>query len=353
MNPTNTYFLSLIVVFLISFFITFLSVLFLRSILRKKKVEQPIYHLAPSTHHIKQNTVTMGGVAIVSSVIISSIILSLYSYFSKTSCILPDFSILSPRIYFIIIVLILSSLIGFYDDLKKVLGKKNRAGTTKKIKFLLQFTLCIFIMSIYSIDSMSFNIHRFESINFSNEIYISLLGNIHYLYYPFAFFLLIGGSNAVNLTDGLDGLVARNLVITFFAFSIISFMSGNTELLVLNLIFSSSLIAFLCFNIYPASIFMGDTGSLALGTIISLMAMLLKIELLFIFFAIIYIVETLSVIIQVAYFKYTNGKRFFKMAPIHHHFEKMNYHENKISFNFALINLICTTIGLYIYWYFY
>lgn len=348
---------SLIVItFFLSFTVTFLSVLSIRSILRKKLISQPIYNLAPTIHKRKANTVTMGGLAIVLSVTLCTIVLSLYSYFCISFPISKKFikfSVFSPIILLIIIVLLVSSLIGMFDDIKKVLAKKNNAGLTKRMKIVLQFSVSIF--AIVGIDYIGRNtdIEYFKSLNLTNNIYISLNGYFRYLYYPFALFVLIGSSNAVNLTDGLDGLVSKNLIVTFCAFTIISILQNNIELLILNVIFVGALIAFLHFNIYPASIFMGDTGSISFGSVIALMSILLKIELLFILFSIIYIIEALSVIIQVIYFKYTKGKRIFKMAPLHHHFEKCNIHENQISFDFTIVNIMCTIIGLYIYWYFY
>ena len=169
--------------------------------------------------------------------------------------------------------------------------------------------------------------------------------NLGFVYPLFSLFLITGVSNAVNLTDGLDGLACSNLIFSFIACSIICLISGNTDIAIISASITGALIGFLYYNKHKAQVFMGDTGSLALGGVLGTVAVMGKFELLLILIGAIYMIETLSVIIQVASFKMF-GKRVFKMSPIHHHFELSGWPETKVVAIFAITTAVCCLIGL-------
>ena len=185
----------------------------------------------------------------------------------------------------------------------------------------------------------------------SHQTYLSV-GNysidLHYLYPVFVIIFMTGVSNAVNLTDGLDGLAASNSAIAFLACTLICIITGQTDLAIIAAATVGSTFAFLYFNKYPAKVFMGDTGSLALGGLLGAIAVTGKFELWLALIAIIFAIETLSVIIQVTSFKLT-GKRVFKMSPIHHHFELCGWSENKIVIVFSLVTLIFCTVAVILF----
>ena len=168
-----------------------------------------------------------------------------------------------------------------------------------------------------------------------------------YLYIPFAIIVILGTTNAVNLTDGIDGLASSVSAIIITCLTIIGILFGHPEISVFGSVVIGAVLGFLMFNLHPAKVFMGDTGSLLLGGVISAMALYLKMPLLLIVIALVPVIETLSVIIQVAYFKKT-GNRVFKMTPIHHHFELSGWKENKVVIVFSLVTLVLCIIGLVI-----
>ena len=165
-------------------------------------------------------------------------------------------------------------------------------------------------------------------------------------YYLFAFLLLVGTTNAVNLTDGLDGLASSVTVPVALAFSYVAIVLGNKELGIFGMALAGSCLGFLLFNRYPAKVFMGDTGSLALGGGIAAIALLTKTELLLVIIGGVYVIEALSVIIQVTYFKKTGGKRIFRMSPLHHHFELGGWKETKVVHVFAFVSLCLSVLGI-------
>ncbi|NLU44164.1 MAG: phospho-N-acetylmuramoyl-pentapeptide-transferase, partial [Acholeplasmataceae bacterium] len=173
--------------------------------------------------------------------------------------------------------------------------------------------------------------------------------NLGIWYYLFVVLLLVGTTNAVNLTDGLDGLVSWVTVPVTLAFSYIAFNSAQGDLAVFALIMTGSCLGFLLFNRHPAKIFMGDTGSLALGGGIAALALLTKTELLLVLIGGIYVVEALSVIMQVTYFKFTGGKRIFRMSPLHHHFELGGWKETKVVWVFSLISMVLSVLGIILF----
>ena len=253
----------------------------------------------PETHLKKVGTPTMAGVVFI------VVFLILKDYVNGT---------LALKINIFIIIF---GFIGLIDDYLKI-SKKNTKGLPGLFKLILQILFAGFGLIIcFNFNTMS-NIFTFI----------------------FLIFIIVGTNNGVNFTDGLDGLCAMVTIVVSLLYIAISYENENTELLYINLLILAILLAFLIFNHYPAKLFMGDTGSLFLGAYVAFMAIALKMQYYLPIFGIIYLVEVLSVIIQVLYFKATHGKRFFKMAPIHHHFEKCGFSENKIVALFTVVTII-------------
>lgn len=285
---------------------------------------QYIYEDAPESHCKKAGTPTMGGIAIVDCVLIASILsLLMFESFSfKAVIVLVSFA--------------LFAIAGFIDDYKK-LAKKTNKGLKAKSKLFIQF-LAALIPSVYMV--------------FTHQSDVSFFGLFHFdlgwFYLLFALFIIIGSSNAINLTDGLDGLAAGLSAISFCALSIMLAFSNDIELAIIASALSAACLGFLYYNRNPAKVFMGDTGSLALGGAFAVLGVVGKLEFWLIPLGIVFIIETLSVIIQVISFK-TTGKRVFKMSPIHHHFELCNWSEKKIVRVFYLVGLIFAIAG--VIWY--
>ncbi len=312
---------------------------FLKFINAKNICRQPIRKDGPQTHlKEKQNTPTMGGLVIILSTIITAILWIdvTNNYIASTLFIFLSFS-----------------FIGFIDDLMKVNGK-NSKGFKGSIKLIIQ----ILIVSI----TLIFLEHT-NPIYLNNEIAIPFSNmsiNIGQSYILFAIIVVVGSSNSVNLTDGLDGLVSIPAIITLISLIIITSIINNEQLsqkFNTNFIRHSDNIAFLCsaligsilaflkFNLKPAKIFMGDVGSLGIGAMLGIIAIILKIELVFFIIALLFVIEAVSVILQVASFK-IRKKRIFLMAPIHHHFEKLGWKETKVVKTFWTVSLIFAVIGL-------
>lgn len=293
--------------------------------LRKKMMGQYILELAPEAHKQKQGTPTTGGVFIITAIILASIIvLALAQKLNTTG-------------FIILITLLFFTLAGFQDDYLKIKGKANQ-GLTAKGKLFRQIVIA-FLPAIF----IPLCGEQFTRVTFAYH-YIDLMW-----FYPiFAVFIIIGASNAYNLTDGLDGLAASCGVPVFLACSIITGLSNYTEVAIISAATAGALVGFLKYNKSKAQVFMGDTGSLALGGLLGTLAVMGKFELLLIIMAIVFICETLSVIIQVTSFKLT-GKRVFKMAPIHHHFELLDWSENKIVVTFAIVSTICSILSVLLF----
>jgi phospho-N-acetylmuramoyl-pentapeptide-transferase len=311
-------------VFFISFFLgIFLFPYFIR-FLKKFSLSQPIYNLAPAEHAKKSSTPTMGGIVILISLLLSSL---LY---------IQNFD---HNFYIVVLTLFSYGFIGFFDDYKKV-KMRNNAALSPKVKFILQVIFALVIVKL-----ISYSCANFTKIRVTNEFWVDL----GWFYYLFAIFLIVGTSNAVNLTDGLDGLAILSSIISFLFLLVISLSRENSTITLFLLSAIGASLAFLWFNTKPAQIFMGDVGSLSIGAVLAIISILLKIELLLILFGSIYLIETISVILQVAYFKITSGKRLFKMAPIHHHFELKAVPEEKIVIRFFIISVLTSVLGIFLY----
>ena len=290
-------------------------------ILRRLKMGQTEREDGVKSHLKKAGTPTMGGVIILLSVVVTSL---LY---------LRDY----PKIIPILFVTLGFGLIGFLDDYLKVVMKRSD-GLYPKQKMALQ----IVVTAVFAFYLVKFtDVSLAMLIPFSGGQYL----NIGWLAIPLLFFAVIGTVNGVNFTDGLDGLASSVtvLVATFFTVAALGTDSGISPI---TCAVVGALLGFLLFNVYPASVFMGDTGSLALGGFVASAAYMLQMPIFIIIVGLIYLVEVLSVIIQVTYFKKTGGKRIFKMAPIHHHFELCGWSETRVVAVFSIITAILCLIAL-------
>ena len=290
-------------------------------ILRRLKMGQTEREDGVKSHLKKAGTPTMGGVIILLSIVITSV------FYIK------DY----PKILPILFVTLGFGLIGFLDDYLKVVMRRSD-GLYPKQKMALQ----IVVTAIFAFYILKFtDVSLAMLLPFSGGKYL----NIGWLAVPVMFIAVIGTVNGVNFTDGLDGLASSVtvLVATFFTVVAIGTKSGISPI---TCAVVGALLGFLLFNVYPASVFMGDTGSLALGGFVASTAYMLQMPIFIIIVGLVYLVEVVSVIIQVTYFKKTGGKRFFKMAPIHHHFELCGWSETKVVAVFSIITAILCLIAL-------
>lgn len=289
-------------------------------LLKKLKARQSIREEGPKSHRIKSGTPTMGGLFMLLSAVLVVI-------FNK---------MIDPSVLWLLFLTLGHGLLGFLDDFIKA-EKKRNLGLTAKQKMLGQIILAVlFCWGVVDTLHLPYSI----AIPFTHtDISIGLL------YYPFVVLVIVGASNAVNLTDGLDGLASGCCVIAFSAYAMFCYMTGFNDLGYFIIILAGSCIGFLLFNYHPAKIFMGDTGSLALGGAIAGISVMTRTELLLIFLGLIFVLEALSVIIQVASFQLT-GKRVFKMSPLHHHFELSGWSEVHVVWAFWIFEGIAACVSL-------
>ena len=319
-----------IIVLLSTFIISIILGIIIIPILKKLKVGQIERDDGPASHLKKQGTPTMGGIIIIIAMIISSIIA--YIYMNMVG--LED---TARKIIPMMLLTIGFGAIGFIDDYKKLV-LKNTEGLKPSYKMLGLLII-----------SVSYVIYLIQGLNLGTETYIPILKTYIELptvvYIPAAIVVILATTNAINLTDGIDGLSSSVSAIIITCLAVIGMLFAVPEVSVFASCVIGAILGFLMFNLHPAKVFMGDTGSLLLGGVISAIALYLKMPILLIIIALIPVLETLSVIIQVAYYKKT-GKRIFKMAPLHHHFELSGLKENKVVIVFSLITLILCIIGL-------
>lgn len=282
-------------------------------LLHKLKFGQNIRQEGPKSHLKKAGTPTIGGLIFIFATIITMFVMvgnptdeamiALYSFVGF-------------------------GFVGFLDDLLKIIKKKNEGLKSGQKMILLLIVSGFLTWYAYKYIGTSINIP-----------FLNGQINLGLFYIPFAMFYFAGVTNAVNLTDGLDGLATSVTVLVTTFLGIISYNLGHISLAIFCVALAGALLAFLRFNAFPARVFMGDTGSLALGGAVAMVALILKMPLILVLIGIIYVIETLSVILQVASFKLT-GKRIFKMAPIHHHFEQLGWSETKIVSVFSIITVV-------------
>ena len=318
-------------ILLLSFMASVVVAIFFIPILKKLKVGQIERKEGPQSHLKKQGTPTMGGVIMI-LVIVAVTAFCWYDY-SKD----PQQADIAKNLLPLLFVTVGFGFVGFIDDLKKLISK-NTDGLSPKAKM---FGLLIISVAYSLILTKVLNIGTDIIIPFAKT---SLTLPI-WIYIPFAILVMLATTNAVNLTDGIDGLSTSVTTIIITCLTVISIIFGIKEVTIFGSILIGACLGFLLFNLNPAKVMMGDTGSLMLGGAIAGISLYMKIPLLLIIIAIIPIIETLSVMIQVAHFKRT-GERVFKMTPIHHHFELSGWSENKIVTVFSLITLILCVVGL-------
>ena len=311
---------------MIAYFLTVLMLPRLIKYLHELKFGQAIREEGPQSHMHKKGTPTMGGISFIIAIIISLIV----AMFLDSSNI---------QYYILFIYTTISfSIIGYIDDMLIVVKKKNDGlAPRKKLMLQILFSVIFYILVTFI----------YKDVNYIHIPVFDYNLNISYFYIIFLVFWQTGFSNAVNLTDGLDGLATSVTIITTSTLALLAYKENNFPVLVFCLTIVGSLIGFLLFNRNPAKIFMGDTGSLALGGILAAISVILHKEVAFLFIGLVYILETLSVIIQVAYFKKT-GKRIFKMSPLHHHFELSGYGEVKTVYIFVIIAVVSSAIGYFV-----
>ncbi|MGI6680677.1 MAG: phospho-N-acetylmuramoyl-pentapeptide-transferase [Bdellovibrionota bacterium] len=324
--------------FLFSFFLVLFIQPRLINWLKKQGLKgQPIRENGPKSHQAKSGTPTMGGLSIIFAIIVS---MFLFTDITNLYVILSIF------------VLISYAILGFVDDWRKV-TKQNTKGVSGKVKIFWQVLIATIFASVLVYNGFSTELH----FPFFKHFYIDL----GYFFIPFAVLVIVGTSNAANLTDGLDGLAIGPIMTVALLYVILTYIAGHSELAKYLSVFYlpqagelsillTSLIAtglgFLWYNTFPATVFMGDLGSLSLGAFLGAIAVLIKQELLLVIAAGVFVVEALSVIIQVYYFRLSGGKRVFKMAPIHHHFELKGLSEPKLIVRFWIVSILLAVISL-------
>lgn len=293
-------------------------------LLKRMKVGQRISTYMDFAHRSKDGTPTMGGlIFILSTILVMAVLL-----ITKKVAFNNDLKI-------VLFVFVSYAFIGFLDDFLSIKRGKNE-GLTVAQKFVLQLIVALVFFYLYMKNGGK------------TSLIVTTLGihiEMKWLYGVFILFILIGSSNAVNLTDGLDGLAAGLSGIAFVAFSLISLMVGYTDMGIFTLVLTGALLGFLIYNGYPAKVFMGDTGSLALGAVMGTIAIITHREITLLIVAFVFVIETLSVIIQVFWYK-TFRKRIFLMTPIHHHFQKLGWTEVEIVRMFWVFGFILAMAGI-------
>lgn len=310
------------------------------SLLKKLQLSQVTKGYEPERHKLKEGTPTMGGILIIASGGLSTFLWA---------------DLKNPYIWILLFVFIGSGCIGFVDDFIKTV-KKNPEGIRPKTKFISQVVVAIIgLVFIVWVDKSG------SALKLSVPFFKNIVINLSYFYIIFGLFVVVGTSNAVNLTDGLDGLATMPSVIAFGAMAIFVYVTGNIkianylQIFYVNgvgeiAIFCGSMVGaglgFLWFNAYPASVFMGDVGSLSIGAALGTVAVIAKQEIVLAILGGLFVIETMSVILQVGFFKATKGKRLFRMAPIHHHFELKGWAEPKIIVRFWIVAFVLALVAL-------
>ncbi len=315
---------------LLTFFVTVVFSLLIIPILRKLKVGQIERTDGPQSHLKKQGTPTMGGIIMIIGITVITIAVAYY-YYQKGNV------EVAIKILPLLFASIGFGIVGFIDDFKKLV-LKNTTGLKPAYKMLGLLII-----------SVSYTIYLIKVLRIGTDTYIPFIKEYIeipvWIYIPAAIFVMLATTNAVNLTDGVDGLSTSVTTIIITCLTVIGIIFDVKEIILFGCIVCGSNLAFLLFNLHPAKIMMGDTGSLLLGGVIASIALYLKLPLLLIVIAMVPVLETVSVILQVTYFKLTR-KRLFKMAPLHHHFELSGWNENKVVSVFSIVTLIFCVIGL-------
>ncbi|MHB8627711.1 MAG: phospho-N-acetylmuramoyl-pentapeptide-transferase [Aggregatilineales bacterium] len=304
-------------------------------VLRRLRVGKNIRPEEPESNQEKQGTPTMGGILILVPVVVITIGLNLVSLIRQVT----GASVLLP-----LFVMVGHGLVGALDDIEGITGSRAKGeGISPRVKFIAQITI-EFIAAIFMAGIIG------KGFSFANQIYLPLIGVAvpisPILYVPLAMFVINASTNAVNLTDGLDGLAGLTTASAFIAYGILAYLQTQIYLAQFCFILVGACFAFLWYNAKPAQLFMGDTGALALGATLGTIALMTGQWLLLPLFAFIPVIETVSVIIQVSYFKATGGKRIFRMSPIHYHFLKGGWSETQVVQRFWLVSILGAGVGV-------
>jgi len=323
---------------LTSLFLCFLLGQWVIGRLRHMQVGEHIREDGPPNHKEKAGTPTMGGCLILPVIIVSAILWGEWK---------------NIYVWLMLFIILGFGMIGFLDDYLKVF-KKGSKGLSIKAKFLLQVVVALIVaLVLYK--------HPGYNTQLNLPFFKAFTPDIGWAYIPLAIFIIVGASNAVNLTDGLDGLAIGPIIVAFSSYLIFSYLAGHVKIanylqipyisgtgelsIICGAIVGAGL-GFLWYNAFPAELFMGDVGSLPLGAVLGAVAVMTKQEVVLILVGGIFVVETLSVIFQVAYFRVTGGQRIFRMAPIHHHFELKGWPESKVTVRFWIIAIILALLSI-------
>lgn len=316
-------------ILLLSFVATVALGILVIPILKRLKVGQIEREDGPQSHLAKQGTPTMGGVILAGA--ITALIIFVFLSYAKTEI------ELAKKLIPLALISLGFGLVGFIDDIKKLIFK-NTKGLKPAYKMIGLLAIAVLYV-----------VYLIKIINLGTDTYIPIfkvsITLPIWLYIPFAIFVILATTNAINLTDGVDGLCPTISAIIITCLTVIGIIYDVKEVVIFGTIVIGACLGFLLFNMHPAKVFMGDTGSLLLGGVIVALALYLKMPFIIIIIALIPVLETVSVIMQVLYFKKT-GNRFFKMAPLHHHFELSGWGENKVVSIFSVLTLILCIIGL-------
>ncbi len=332
-NQYPTY--QLFLAFVLSMVLTMVAMPAFIKLLRHREIGQQVRADGPEGHLVKQGTPTMGGVVILVMMTLSIFIVHM-----------PD-----ARLLLIAAATLLTGLLGLVDDLSKVAHERS-LGLTPAQK-MAGLTVIVVAFCLIAVNYLGISpVVKVPLVNFDIDLGV-LAFNIGPVYVPwlyviFVFLLMAGMSNAVNLTDGLDGLAGGTVMITMAVMAAICYATNLLDVGVFAMAAAGACVGFLWFNCYPASIFMGDTGSLALGTAFAAIAVITKTELFSLIIGFLFVAEALSVIIQVVYFKRTR-KRIFLMSPLHHHFEKKGWSETKVVIRFWIVTAVLAGIGFILF----
>jgi phospho-N-acetylmuramoyl-pentapeptide-transferase len=324
----------LVALLIIPYFINLISIMYPKG--------HPIKHVGPNWHaETKIHVPTMGGVPLLVALVVSVLLWANLS---------------NLYIWVTLFVTIALGLLGFADDYLKISTNNNSGGVNAKCKIVAQ--IIIALVACLAIQHISL---PEQQTHLALPFFKHLVINLGYFYAVFAIIVIVGASNAVNLTDGLDGLAAGSLIVATLCFSVICYLAGNYvfshylqilyvpgagELTVFCAALIGATMGFLWYNVLPARIFMGDVGSLALGGVLGTISVIVKHELVLAIVGGLFVAEALSVILQVGFFKITKGKRLFLMAPLHHHFEKLGWKESQVVIRFWIITILLGLLGL-------
>ena len=307
--------------------------------LRKMQLGQYIRELGPESHKSKAGTPTMGGVLILGAISMSTLLWGRLDNF---------------YIWLALLVTLGFGLIGFIDDFGKNVAKRNEGGLSARAKL-------VGLLAVSFAGAMALYLHPGYSTNLTVPFFKFVVPDLDWGYVPLAVFILVGAGNAVNLTDGLDGLASGPVLIAAATYALLAYLTGNSkaaaylqiayipgagELTVFLGAVIGSVMGFLWYNAHPAQIFMGDTGSLSLGGALGIVALSTKHEILLALVGGIFVLEAVSVILQVGFFKVTKGKRIFRMAPLHHHFELSGWPESKVIVRFWIVAIILALLAI-------